>query len=192
MKSTTNILVAAALVSCLPLVVLSKPIEEGAGKMKPAAKNLEKEAETTVEKLAKAVAEAVLEAEAEESLQQKQIVEYERLRRSPNGFFFQVVDYNNPSSYYSQGNEIPPEVIGMFTAPYPPNIDDRRRLYSQQLAEQRDYSDDAFFLYLDVPFFGEFDHLKAVKGLMSRRKRERLTPHLFKSSRPYFPFFSPY
>ncbi|KAK7072399.1 hypothetical protein SK128_013215 [Halocaridina rubra] len=114
----------------------------------------------------------------------------DRLRRSPDHFFFQVIDLSNPYGFLSEENDIPRGLRRMFTPPYPITKEDRRRLYSAQLAETRSEMDPhAILVLLDVPFFDEFDHGKAVLGLQSRRKKERLPLHFLKSLRPFFPFF---
>ncbi|XP_068214689.1 uncharacterized protein [Palaemon carinicauda] len=122
---------------------------------------------------------------------ENQKAEDDRLRRSPDHFFFQILDLDNGFRSLGREQDIPFETMDKFTPPELRSVEERRRKYARELADNKiETGAHAIFVLLDEPYFDEFDHAKAVLSLESRRKKERLPPHFLKSLRPFFPFFS--
>ncbi|ROT84951.1 hypothetical protein C7M84_021758 [Penaeus vannamei] len=114
--------------------------------------------------------------------------EDERLRRSPQQWAFQVIDLANPFGFRAQENEIPFATRNKFTPPEHPSKEARERMYAFLL--QHDVPPHVHIVLEDEPYFGTFDHAKAILQLQHYRKRNDLTPHMLKSLRPFFPFYS--
>ncbi|XP_064111540.1 uncharacterized protein LOC135219034, partial [Macrobrachium nipponense] len=116
-----------------------------------------------------------------------------RLRRSPDHFFFQIMDFDHAFRSSDQERDIPFKTRSQFTPPEPRSAQERRKKYALELASNKiETGAHAIFALLDEPFFDEFDHAKAMLSLESRRKKERLPLHFLKSLRPFFPFYSKY
>ncbi|XP_066956947.1 uncharacterized protein [Macrobrachium rosenbergii] len=123
----------------------------------------------------------------------QQTTDDDRLRRSPDHFFFQMMDFDNAFRSTDQDRDIPFKTRSQFIPPEPRSAEERRKKYDQELATNKiETGAHAILALMDEPFFDEFDHAKAILSLESRRKKEKLPPHFLKSLRPYFPFFSKY
>ncbi|XP_042873211.1 uncharacterized protein LOC122253876 [Penaeus japonicus] len=112
----------------------------------------------------------------------------ERLRRSPQQWAFQVIDLGNPFGFLGQENEIPFETRDKFTPPEHPSKETRNRMYAFLM--QTEVPPHVHIVLEDEPYFGTFDHAKAILRLQRYRTRNDLTPHMLKSLRPFFPFYS--
>ncbi|XP_037781537.1 uncharacterized protein LOC119577927 isoform X1 [Penaeus monodon] len=112
----------------------------------------------------------------------------ERPRRSPQQWGFQVIDLGNPFGFLAKDNEIPFQTRDKFTPPEHTSKEVRERMYAFVL--QRDVPPHVHIILEDEPYFGTFDHAKAILRLQHYRKTNDLTPHMLKSLRPFFPFYS--
>ncbi|XP_050707233.1 uncharacterized protein LOC126992491 [Eriocheir sinensis] len=97
--------------------------------------------------------------------------------------------YSETTSSHANINEIPPATQKLFIPP--PAITKEARI----LEYYNDSPDLAVPPHVNqllhkILYFESLDHGKLMTALQEKRKRAGLPPHVLKSSRPHFPFFS--